>query len=209
MIRSILPYGREGAWTISHHFYYDCAYRTFEDFQLTLLQLLNKEQELRTQYSDIDDSYINGFIRYETRDLHGQAFRQATTSFLFLCMTLEAFINHYGTKRLGERYYKINLERIGITEKLSLLVAVCHQTTLDAKHPLLQKIRTLFDKRNKLVHPKTREFDSERPESFKSKHPREIGLQAYFDDLEFIIEEICKLDPDVDRSTEFRKPGGD
>jgi len=206
MSKSVLPYGRQGIWTVSHPFYYDCAYRTFNEFQSILLRLEAKEQELRIQYSGENEPDLTHLLDFETHDLHNEAFRVATTSFLFLCMTIESFINHYGTKRLGEEYYKRNLERIGITEKLSLLVAVCHQTKLDAKDPLLVKVRFLFDKRNSLVHPKTKEFDFERPENFISKHPAKIGLQTSFDDMELIIQRICELDPDINRSAEFRKP---
>jgi hypothetical protein len=206
MSGSILPYKRDGVWTISHPFYYDCAYRTLKEFQSTLLLLQDAEQRIRAETSDLEEPDLTSFIEYETDDIHNEAYRLETASFLFLCMTIESFINHYGTKRLGETYYKRNLERIGITEKLSLLMAVCNQTKLDAKDPLLLKLRALFDRRNSLVHPKTKEFNPEKSEDFISKHPREIGLKEYFDDMEFIIERICVLDPEINRSSEFRKP---
>jgi len=206
MSKSILPYERHGAWTVSHPFYYDCAYRTLNEFQATLLRLQAKEQELRVQYSDEEEPLLTAFIYKETCDLHREAFKIATSSFLFLCMCIESFINHYGTKRLGEEYYKRNLERVGITEKLSLLVVICHQTKLDPNDPMLKKTRALFDKRNELVHPKTKEFNFEKPEDFFSKHPKEINLQSDFDDMEYIVQRLCELDSDIDRSGEFMKP---
>jgi hypothetical protein len=205
MKKSVFPYDREGAWSIIHPFYYECAYRSFKDFQTILLLLRNEEQRIRAETLDIEEPDLTGYVQYKTGDLHKEAFRLSTASFLFLCMTIESFLNHYGTKRLGESYYKRNLERIGITEKLSLLMAVCNQAKLEAKDPVLIKLRALFDRRNSLVHPKTKEFDPERPEDFITKHPAEIDLQANFDDMEFIIEKLCEFDSKINRYFEFQK----
>jgi hypothetical protein len=205
MSESVFPYMREGAWSSTHSFYYECAYKGLKDFHAILSLLRAEEQGIRSQVIDIEEPDRTNYVDYKTNELQEEAYRIGTSAFLFLCMAIESFINHYGTKRLGEDYYKRNLERIGITEKLSLVAVVCNQTKLEAKDPLLIKLRALFDRRNSLVHPKTREFDPERPHDFIYKHPAEMDLQAHFDDLESIIERFCELDPEINRHFEFRK----
>ncbi|HLM68934.1 MAG TPA: hypothetical protein VK358_15455 [Longimicrobium sp.] len=73
-------------------------------------------------------------------------------------MSVEAFLNFYGVVRLGERFYKDNLQKAGATEKLSLLLALCDGVELDPSSDLWRTVRALFDRRNALVHPKTAEL---------------------------------------------------
>ncbi len=73
------------------------------------------------------------------------------------CLDIESFLNYYGVIRLGEEFYKTTIERLGITEKIKLIGVICFDLKLDSQTELLKTIRLLFDKRNSIVHPKTKE----------------------------------------------------
>lgn len=197
---------RTGAWISSHNFYYECVYKSYEEFTESLSSLKAKEKQLQRQYSQEESNIIEHLIDHETNELQNESYRIATSTFLFICMTIEAFLNHYGSKRLLENYYKRNLERIGITEKLSLLLLIFFDIKLESNDPLLKRTRNLFDRRNQLVHPKTREIETSRMKEYVNKHPNEIELGKNIEDMEYIIKRFCELDADINRNFDFRRP---
>ena len=142
---------------------------------------------------------------HSTEDLQNEAYRAGLSSILFACMSIEAFINHYGVKRLGETFYKRFIERFGITEKIAVLVLICSQKIIEQHSPIITKARNLFDTRNRLVHPKAREIHVSTINDFIVEHPKELQLKELLDDMECIIDEFCALDPSIPRDFEFRK----
>jgi hypothetical protein len=75
---------------------------------------------------------------------------------IWACCAIEAFANEVGVSWLGESFYKQNLERLGICEKVAILYALKYGKRLAEADETLRAVRTLFDFRNRLVHPKTR-----------------------------------------------------
>ena len=114
---TIFNFQRNGAWNSSYSFHYECAWLCFYEYKTHVTQLSLEEETLRASLN-IEEEYLEGFVRHETDQLHVQAYRAATSAHLFACMAIEGSINHYGTIRLGEDTYKALLERMGITEKL-------------------------------------------------------------------------------------------
>lgn len=206
MSHAVYQYDRPGVWTSSHGIFYQFAYDAFVDFARTIEGIERCEEDIRNQTSAKDQDVLDSLIVHETSELEAAAYRYAESSFLFLCMTIESFLNHYGVKRLGSTFYRRNVERLGITEKLALLLLICLGVKLKPDDPLLTKVRSLFDRRNQLVHPKTRRIDFDKLHEFVSKHPRDLGLRSDLEDLEFIIERLCSLDPHIRRDFEFKRP---
>src|SRR3990172_5241 len=194
---TIRPYIREGAWVSSYSFYFYSAYESRDEFKKTLSLLEAYEQQLRENNKDIGHEHMESFVAHETGVLTRTAYRYATASFLFVCMTIEGLINHYGTVRLGEKFFKINLERVGITEKLSLILLICFGIKVNQNDFIIKETRALFDKRNRLVHPKTRELDFDSLEIYKNAHPRELELDEDISKMEAIIKKLRELDPDI------------
>jgi len=199
-------YEREGLWSSSHSFYYQCTYKSLDRYQEVLNRLETKEQEVADSNQDEDPQVLSTIIHYETDKLTEECYREAISALLFACMTLEGFINHYGVRRLGESFYKRNLERVGITEKVSILILACCHKSIEQDNDLIKKTRDLFDARNRLVHPKSREIYFGTLDEFVSKHPRDLPLYKHVRDMESILDELCKLDTDVRREFEFKKP---
>jgi len=82
-------------------------------------------------------------------------------SVIWACSTLEAFVNSEGTAWLGERFYRDNLERLRILQKIQTLYALKYRVRLPRKLERLERVTKLFELRNALVHPKTREVPRE------------------------------------------------
>ena len=80
---------------------------------------------------------------------------------LCACMAIEGFLNFYGARRTYGNWYKENLERIGVTEKLSIIAALYFK---DYYSPILirlkKRTRKLFDTRNSIVHIKSKSITS-------------------------------------------------
>lgn len=82
-------------------------------------------------------------------------------SVIWACSTIEAFINTEGTVWLGEDFYKDNLERLTTRQKIYTLYAFKYHARLPRKLERLGHVDRLFQLRNSLVHPKTREVRKE------------------------------------------------
>jgi len=82
-------------------------------------------------------------------------------SVIWACSTIEAFVNSEGTVWLGEDFYKDNLERLGVIEKIHTLYALKYRVRLPRKLARLDHVRRLFALRNAQVHPKTREVSKD------------------------------------------------
>lgn len=206
MTKTIQRYHRNGSWSSSHIFHYECAWNAFYEYGEYLDILQAAESELKEKYKDEDPEIIAQLIHHNTDDLWDICYRASISAHLFGCMCFEGFLNFYGVKRLGELFYKRRMERLGITEKLSLLALACEGVLLEPDSPLLVRVRELFDRRNALMHPKTREINMSKLDDFVVKHPLDIPIATTMQLLEQILEDFCSLDSDVSRDFEFRKP---
>jgi hypothetical protein len=77
-------------------------------------------------------------------------------SVIWACAAIEAFVNEEGAAWVGPDWYKKNVERGRIEEKIQVLYALKYRQLLPSKLPQLKQVNLLFDLRNELVHPKAR-----------------------------------------------------
>lgn len=176
----VLPYQREGAWFSLHGLHYASAHRYLRDFQTAQISLAAKEALLSTKVGSMPEELRGSFIFHETMSLRVSVEQAFVSSMLYSCMAIEAFINNYGVRRLGENYFRRNLERLGITEKYSLLMLACYGRLISQDDPERAKLRAMFDIRNQLVHPKAREFSLELLEKERQEPPMESRLALHF-----------------------------
>jgi hypothetical protein len=146
------------------------------------------------------------YIHYETDYLWHEAYKLATMVRIFACMSIEAFLNYYGTKCLGEDFYKQNIERLRISKKIAIIVALCSQSLIGKKDQLLIRLEAFFEIRNQLVHPKSRKIDFSKIDDFSNKNPKELDLSQVIKELDQILISICQLDPEIDFEFEFKRP---
>ena len=78
---------------------------------------------------------------------------------IFSALAVEGFLNYYGVVRLGEDVFNAHFERMGLVPKLRALLLVCDGVDLSPKDPLVALLQALAADRNRLAHPKAKEFD--------------------------------------------------
>ncbi len=205
MSNDILPYVRNGSWSAQHPFYCQCAYFNLKKYEEHYSTLTKLEETLKTELKHIADPERDDLIYVKTYQIRQMCHESAVSMHLFLCMTIEAFVNHYGVRRLGEAFYKQNLERVGITEKIALIIATCFQKTIPKDNLIILKSRALFDKRNQFVHPKSKEINQNNLMNLANLHPKDFPVYRFLNDFEEIIEEFYKLDPTILKEIEFKK----
>ena len=78
-------------------------------------------------------------------------------SIVWVCTTIEAFLNEEGVSWLGERFYKANIERQSVRQKIALIYALKYRKRIFFKKCEKIKVFKLFEMRNRIVHPKSHE----------------------------------------------------
>lgn len=86
------------------------------------------------------------------------------------------------------------------------LLSTYYALRLDHNNEFIKSIRKVFDQRNALVHPKTKEIDFKNIENYAYIHPGNLELNNAFNTLEMFIDDFCNKDPDIDRNFHFQKP---
>jgi len=113
-------------------------------------------------------------------ELHEYLFWRKTLV-IWTCCAIEAFVNEEGVSWLGDSFYKKNLERLGICEKIAVLYALKYAKRLQEDHAVLKDVKKVFDFRNQLVHPKAR--------SFKKNPDPSDSLRSHLDSVE---PDLCR-----------------
>ena len=210
--KEIHKYFRQGAWNSSYSYrtFYTYSWLYFYEYEKILSVLEKKEKFLIEKYGKDSDGQQSCYISYETRYIQDEIHRKVISAHLFACLAIEGFINHYGVRRLGQNFYKTTIERIGLTEKISILYLLCFEKRLENNGPLLKSIRKMFDVRNSIVHPKTRETKKIKNRYVFNK-PKINNLHEAFQIMEDFITSICEMDEDIAnyRDYIFKKPSQD
>lgn len=203
--KALMNFLSMGMWGSSYSSHYNSAWQCYYNYQHEIREILKVEEHLRSSLK-AEKEHLEPLISHITNDLHDKAYLSATSCHLYACMAIEGFINHYGTKRLGESAYKSLLERTGITEKISLIYLICFETILLTADEPIKSIRKLFDERNALVHPKTKELTPENLKNFSYKHPKDLPTEQTIETLERFKSNICSMDSEIREGSYFRKP---
>lgn len=195
-----------GAWYTSHMFFYRSAYVELALYE-ERLRALHEAENLSEKMHSTEGEFKESLVRNDTNDLHEPCMRAAYSALMFGCMCFEAFLNFYGVRRLGQAYHKRFVERMGITEKLAYLLSIGTAETVSNDDEVIERCRRLFDARNALAHPKSKEIDLDSLGILPvpDDHPASFPIGAYLEDLEACIDALCQHDNEIIRSWEFRK----
>lgn len=205
---TVMPFHRDGAWRNSHSPYYRFAHHEAAEYSKTIDLLSRGEELLAAEQSNVGSevAYEGGiFDDEDLLGLHEVAYRHSIGCHLFACMSLEGFLNTYGVRRLGERFYQQNLERMGISEKFAVIGMCCSQWVVAPDSEVCKDIRQLFDDRNRLVHPKTREIRWDRLEDAVYVHPSQLPVSDTMLRLERCIDFLVRADNSIVRNFYFRR----
>jgi hypothetical protein len=158
--KKILPFKHPSAWATQYDFYLSTAQKFLQQAIQLNASLENRieelEKKLRVEQATLDESTITSYIVHITESDTNQLDAVCVATQIFACMAVEAFLNYYGVRRLGEEFYKRNLERLGINQKLEILITICTQELVEDKDEIVLIVKRMFDRRNSLVHPKSK-----------------------------------------------------
>lgn len=125
---------------------------------------------------------------------------------IFAALAIEGFLNFYGVVRLGEAQYQTALGRLGLAEKCKQLLSVCDRVDQSNDSPLLSVVQRTADRRNALVHPKTREYAEwvpyhQRPGSRVPESAREAveDMETFFREFVVLVPNARHLVPAADQ----------
>ena len=200
----VREFRRGGRWNSGYSHLYESAYVYRAQFERKLVEYRELVASLK-ETEGIPEEHFVSFIHHETNSHVASLSRSFETAKLYACLSIEGFVNYYGTVRLTEAVFKRLVERMGITEKISLLYLLCFDEDLSAKSEMLKNIRTVFDARNAMVHPKTKEVNHENFETFVQRDPSEWDIESCFSAMECFINSICDRDKGITRALYFSR----
>jgi len=204
-MHKLLTMKDEGAWTVIHGFYYRCTHDYLAKYEAAIEKMKPLQEQARAEMNGMEEDVIRSYVLYETKTVREEAERAASATCLYACMTIEAFVNYYGVRRVGEAFYKQNLERLRPEQKFAVLVAICWQDLLLHDDDVLKGIKGLFEHRNSLIHAKTNEVNQQNAERFVAREVEDIDLKSKVNIMERFIDKLCEFDNDINKDAEFRK----
>jgi hypothetical protein len=190
----------EGMWITGHRFFYKAAHRAKADFHDSYSRYLQARQRY---YQDRGPEIPWEYEDPELSEKSQRAVQDEHVTLLYCCMAVESFLNYYGVIKFGEKYFKRNLERQGIKEKVSNIVLAVSGKCIEPTDDIYKEVRTLFDARNSLVHPKTKELNSE---NILDHLPDSDGInevEVHVERMDHILQLFCELDPELSWHHEF------
>ena len=158
--QSVHPYEPVGAWDVPHTGHRRAAARLLNHVRtraaaLTALQVGYEAEHGPSTYD----------WRQHSDEIHLLE-DMALAAELYCYMAVEGFLNHYGVARLGAEFFKANLERLGPEKKAAVILVATEQVVLPPAHDLPRLLRQMFERRNQLVHPKSKQLESVRLQLF-------------------------------------------
>lgn len=147
----VQPFRRPGAWV------YSGDYRRRAEQLLEKLEKRTAEVRADAQRAVEVQKREGAWRRLPSREAIEEVSLLSDSTLMYSCLAVEEFLNYYGVVRLGEQFYTANYERLGIVPKVATVLATCTGRLIAKAAEIRQVVQRLFDRRNSLVHPKTRE----------------------------------------------------
>lgn len=145
---------QEGAWLSDHRRYFEYAH-------LQLLELEIIIEEVKRQWPvPLDQPLQDGEYSQSLRMLSRKRDLLSDSVKVFSAMAVEGFLNFYGVIHLGQAEYDRDFikPRVGLIPKLRRLLCICDSLSVPDEDILVKTLERIANRRNALVHPKTREF---------------------------------------------------
>jgi hypothetical protein len=117
----------------------------------------------------------------------------AVLCIVFLALSVEAFINFYGVKRLGDKSFNDHYERISTLDKIVIITKVSTGKDFPKDNNLFGQLKRLFRLRNMLVHAKSQTIDfyNDNNAQFEKKAFSEIN--EVYDNIDSLIRVYTDL----------------
>lgn len=190
-----------GGWSSSYSFYYNCVYLFYNELKITIEKIKQKENDIKKQY--INDELLQLLVYEGTKEERFNCFKNSCSIELFSCITIEGFVNYYGVRKFGESFYKEHIERLDIFKKIAIVTAINNKKLILNSSEILKRAKFLFDTRNMLVHPKTKEFNLKEIKETKNFVDVYADSKKCIENMEYIIKAFCSFDDELKEYFEF------
>lgn len=193
---AVQAFSREGAWFSNWQIYYIGAINNLKEIAVLNKLVQQQSDEAAKALSACEDArdMVTSYVLYKTSESRVERYLKGMWVEILCCMAVEAFLNYYGVKCIGEAFYKRNYERLGITEKLMIVLATSKGILLPLDSDLTKLVQTMFDRRNALVHHKAKEINED------TEIPSWIPIHEATDRVEQMkafFSHIVQIDPDT------------
>ncbi|WP_413176224.1 hypothetical protein [Anabaena azotica] len=182
---------------IHHKIYFKIAKQKLE-------LALSCEKSVR---SWIIDRNRNEWVKQDSIDhAYYEFLENAITSIIFSGLTVESFINYYGTTRLSKNKFNTYLDKLDLLSKWIVVPKFITGQEISTDSQALELLKKLVSSRNKLIHYKSSQTDPrEFYNNFKTFEPTdsnnrlpwvkdaEIGVKAIYE----LFNEIRKIDTSI------------
>ena len=121
---------------------------------------------------ELESTETSALNEEETYDLKNSVHELAIKAIIFAAMCIEAAINDYAGKQLGDKYYQQHLASLDIISKWVIIPRLVCGKSLDKSGAAFNSLKTLISARNKLVHSKSKEIDLSNPQAFIEKQEK-------------------------------------
>lgn len=196
-VTPVRPINVEGYWLTDDRRYCEYARIQLAELEIVIEEVKRQwpiplDQTLRNAGTDYPELWLLG----RKRDLLSDSVK------IFSAMAIEAFINYYGVVRLGEPNYVAHFERMGLIPKFRLLMLATDSLSISTSDPIVKILDKVAQRRNQLVHAKTREFEAplspdDRTRDEMPGRAREAvaEMDAFFTEFVALIPEAKNLVP--------------
>lgn len=196
-LAQVLPFDYDQFLVCNHRLHFQRACVESTDLERLLSEFSLRKRGLQEQ------GYEDGELWHELSPAMEAIHAKHISVIIFSCMAIEGFLNAYGVRRLTEDFYRINIERLGISEKLAVLVCITSARLILRDHALMCDVRQLFDMRNALVHPKAREVTKANMANFVSHYPDAQDCRRPLDILNHFATFFLSLDSNIRAEIDF------
>src|SRR5437879_1092868 len=189
---TIAPFRRPGSWELEGGLR-EQAVRALELAEQVSSELRKEWEAARARQlaGEIDAGRLVSHERIVERNL------LTTAAVVLSAMAAESFLSFYGVKRIGQKVYEQDYERLGLVPKVTAIIETCCGVRVDDDAKIVSVARALSEARNRLVHPKTRELGHKAASSHMSptKHPLDVARESVANMNEF-FQLFAAFDPD-------------
>ena len=106
-------------------------------------------------------------------DIENNSLELAIKAIIFSAMCVEAAINDYAGRQLGDKYYQQHLASLDLVSKWVIIPRLVCGNSLDKSGAAFSSLKTLVSARNKLVHNKSQEIDLSNLQALIEKQEKE------------------------------------
>jgi hypothetical protein len=122
---------------------------------------------------ELEATDMSTLNREETYDLENRIHELAIKAIIFSAMCVEAAINDYAGRQLGDKYYQQHLANLDIISKWVIIPRLVCGKSIDKSGAAFNSLKALVSARNKLVHNKSQEVDLSNPQALMDKQEKE------------------------------------